>query len=50
MKNAAGGEEIRFKPLWRIRNKTYRQYVKGYTVKRFKRYVDKLKRIMHIKH
>ena len=50
MKRATAGEEFRFKPLWRIRNATYRRYARGYNVKRLKRYVEKLRRRLGMKH
>lgn len=44
-----GGGELRFKPLWRIRNGTYRRCVKGYTRKRYKRYINKIQKLMGMK-
>ena len=50
MKDATAGKSYRFKPLWRIHNQTYRRYAKGCMIRRFRRYVDKLKGIMGMKH
>ncbi len=36
-------EKTKFKPLWRIHNRTYRQYAKGITRKRFSRYWSKIR-------
>jgi len=38
-----------FKPLWRVHNKTYRQYVRGTKFKRFLLYTRKLRKFLKIK-
>ena len=48
MKETSDGG-LRFKPLWRIHNATYRRYARGYTAKRIGRYFNKLKKIMGMK-
>lgn len=40
---------LRFKPLWMIHNRTYRQLVKGSLRKKLARYVNKGLRILRIK-
>ena len=42
MRQTTAGRAVRFKPLWRIHNSTYRRYAKGWTRKRFRRYLGKL--------
>ena len=41
-------EDLRFKPLWMIHNRTYRRYARGCTVKRFRRYWSKLARLARL--
>ena len=41
--------EQTFKPLWRIHNKTYRQYVKGTYVIRLRKYTNRLLRVLKLK-
>ena len=49
MKETMPAEGMRFKPLWRIHNATYRRYAKGCTIKRIKRYITKIKKLMGMK-
>ncbi len=35
-------ENVKFKPLWRIHNRTYRQYMKGVGRKKLARYWNKI--------
>lgn len=49
MKDMTSDGELRFKPLWRIHNATYRRYAKGCMIKRFKRYFTKIKKLISMK-
>ena len=49
MKNRTLEGALRFKPLWRIHNATYRRCVKGYTAKRLRRYIRKIQKLMGMK-
>lgn len=39
-------KEQPFKPLWRIHNRTYRQYARGTHMIRLKKYADRIMRIL----
>ena len=43
-------EVKQFKPLWRIHNSVYRRCARGSTRIKLRRYLDKAKRMLKIKH
>lgn len=43
-------QPLEFKPLWRIHNKIYRKYARGIYQKRVRIYLEKLVKMLRIKH
>ena len=42
-------EQNKFKPLWMIHNTTYRNLVRGMARKRWKRYLNKILKMLKLK-